>query len=582
MNKKYFQLIIDIFSILNKAQKRKFILLGIFIFINGFVEVFGLALILPILYLINEPNKIIDNPTIFEIYKGLPFITTTNQFLTFLVLLLPLFFILKNIFSVCIAYLQNSFVNNTTVSLICSQYSKTLKKDYYYFNNTNSNFIIRDIATIPSEFASGVLIPTINFTSELIVTLFIISGLAVYNFYVFLIIITSIFPVTFIFYKLIKSKISRMGNEINEVRSKTFKTIFEAIYGIEEVKLKAKEEYFIKRSLGPLSYLHSIYTTLNTLKSIPNKIIETIAVLAIVLLYFIFNYHYEGDLSSLISTLIIFATAAYRLMPGINRMLVALIDIKNKSYVFKTLLIEEENNYYTKEIKNLTFNNNIEFENIKFRYEEEANIIDNFSLIINKGDKIGIIGESGSGKSTFLKILTGLIYPDTGTFFVDKQKISKINIALFRKKIGYVKQDFYLLDTTLAENIAFGESLKEIDLTKLNKVIKLSLLSDLVKSLDSGVNTNIGEFGANLSGGQKQRIAIARALYKEAEILIFDEATSALDDETETEVIETINNLSDNLTIIMVAHRKTSLRYCDKIYEIKKGQIFKKQFRNKN
>lgn len=576
MKKKNFQLIIDTFAILSKPQKRKFILIGILIFINGFVEVLGLALILPILYLINEPNKIIDNPTIFEIYKELTFITTTNQFLTFLVLILPLFFILKNIFSVCVVYFQNRFVNSLTVSLISSQYAKTLKKDYNYFNNTNSNFIIRDIATVPSEFASGVLIPIINFTSELIVILFLISGLALYNFYVFLIIITSVFPVTLVFYKLIKTKTSKMGNEINEIRSKTFKTIFEAIYGIEEVKLKTKEEYFIKRSLGPLSYLHTIYTTLNTLKNIPNKIIETIAVLAIALLYFIFNYYYKGDLSSLISTLIIFATAAYRLMPGINRMLVALIDIKNKSYVFKTLLTEEKNNYYTKEIKNLTYNNNIQFENIKFSYDEEANIIDNFSLIINKGDKIGIIGESGSGKSTFLKILTGLIYPDAGTFYVDNQKISKINITSFRKKIGYVKQDFYLLDTTLAENIAFGESLKEIDQTKLNKVIKLSMLSDLVKGLDSGVNTNIGEFGANLSGGQKQRIAIARSLYIDAEILIFDEATSALDDDTEKEVIETINNLSDNLTIIMVAHRKTSLRFCDKIYEIKNGQIFKK------
>ena len=203
----------------------------------------------------------------FEIYKGLTFITTTNQFLTFLVLLLPFFFILKNIFSVCIVYFQNKFVNNLTVSLIRSQYEKTLKKEYHYFNNTNSNFIIRDVATIPSEFASGVLIPIINFTSELIVILFLISGLAVYNFYVFLIIITSIFPITFIFYKLIKTKISKMGNEVNEIRSKTFKTIFEAIYGIEEVKLKNKEEYFIKRSLGPLSYLHDIYTTLNTLKT---------------------------------------------------------------------------------------------------------------------------------------------------------------------------------------------------------------------------------------------------------------------------------------------------------------------------
>lgn len=567
------------FKILTRSEKKKAFYVLLLIIFNGFIEVLGLALILPVLYIISDPNKIIENEYINEIYHNLSFINTTNQFILLMIIGLPIFFLVKNLISTYIIYYQNKFINNLSVSLIHKQYTKILNKDYNYFIQNNSNYIIRDIATIPSEFASGFLLPLINFTTELIVATFIIIGIAFYNINVFFILILVVLPAAFIFYNLIKKKIEIIGQEVNSIRSKTYKTMFEAIFGIDELKINNKEDYFIKRSINPLVFLHKIYIKLNTIKSLPNKFMETIAVFSISLIYLLaISLNYNS--STFISLLIVFATAAYRLMPGINRMLLSLIEIKNKSYVFKTLLeSKHEKEFKNRGIipNNIQFKEKIILENISFYYENQNDLVlHDFCMTINKNDKIGIVGESGSGKSTFIKILSGLINQKSGSIKIDEKTLNPYDIYNLRNLIGFVKQDFYLLDASLAENIAFGEEKNDIDYTKLEEIIELSKLKDVVKKLKFGVETNIGEFGNNLSGGQKQRIAIARALYKEAEILIFDEATSALDDNTESEIIETINNLSDELTIIMVTHRKSSLKFCNKIYDFKNGQIFKK------
>ena len=574
----YVKSIINTLSILNNKEKKKAFYVLLLIIFNGFIEVLGLALILPVLYIISDPNKIIENEYIHEIYHNLSFINTTNQFILLMIIGLPIFFLVKNLISTYIIYYQNKFINNLSVSLIHKQYTKILNKDYNYFIQNNSNYIIRDISTIPSEFAAGFLSPLINLTNELIVTTFIIIGIAFYNINVLFILIFVVLPSAFFFYSLIKKKIEIMGEEVNSIRSKTFKTMFEAIFGIDELKINNKEEYFIKRSIKPLVFLHNIYIKLNTLKNIPSKVIETIAVLSISVIYITLTLlNYQS--STFITILIVFATAAYRLMPGINRILICLIDIKNKNYVFKTLLEFKHDKEYkildTQENK-LKFEKSIVFENVNFFYENKSEkVLDDFCLTISKGEKIGVIGESGGGKSTFLKILSGLMFRKSGKFLIDKKTLDLNEIYKLRNIIGYVKQDFYLLDASLAENIAFGTSLNDIDYIRLGEIIEISQLDNVVKNLKFGIETNIGEFGNNLSGGQKQRIAIARALYKKAEILIFDEATSALDDNTENDIIETINNLDDYLTIVMVAHRKSSLKFCDKIYELKNGKSLK-------
>ena len=561
-------------KILIKNEKIKAIYVLILIIFNGLIEVLGLALVLPVLYALQDPARISENKYFNLIYNRTSLANSEEEFIFLMIIGLPIVFLIKNATSTYIIYTQNKFVNNLAVSLTQRQYKKTLKKDYKYFNDTNSNFILRDISTIPTDFTSGFLLPAISFITEIIVSSFIIICIAIYDIKVFFILLIAILPATALFYTLNKKKIAVMGEEINDIRAKTYQTMFEAIFGIDEVKISNSESFFTKRSLAPLKYLHDIYIKLNVLKAVPNKVIETIAVFSISIIYLSLTYlQYES--SSIISVLIVFATAAYRIMPSISRILMSLIDIRNKSYVFEPLLNPQERPREEKiELqKKLPFKKDITFVNINHYYTNK-NILKEFNLKIKKGDRIGLIGESGCGKSTFLKILSGLIIARSGHYKIDNVKIDNINVKALRDIVGFVKQDFYLLDATLAENIAFGSKLHDIDHKRLAETIEVSQLGSLVKELKDGANTFIGEFGSNLSGGQRQRIAIARALYKKAEILIFDEATSALDDDTENEIIETINNLDKSLTIIMVAHRKTSLKLCNKVFKMKNGKIY--------
>jgi ABC-type bacteriocin/lantibiotic exporter with double-glycine peptidase domain len=548
------------------------ILLSLF---NSAVEVIGLAFILPVIYLIKSPEKVSQNNLFKSIYQKLYFLNSEEEFVIFLVTLLPVVFIVKNIISVYISFLQNKFVNNTAVEQITFQYKQALNKKYIYFKEENSNFILRDIATIPTDFAIGVLLPLINLLTEIFVMLFIIVGVAIYSFKVFCLLILILSPVIIIFYNSIKNKIEKMGNEVNNIRAGAFKTIFEAIFGIEDVKLYNKENYFINRSIMPLSYLHNIYTKLNVLKAIPVKLIETTAVISIVIIFYSLNNNPNSS-EKLISILIVFATASFRLLPSLNRIMSSLIDIKNKKYVFDILKdfdfdSKKENKIIT---ENICFNQSINIKNISFQYSKNENLIQELNIKIKKGETTGIIGESGSGKSTLLRIILGFLNPSYGKILIDEVELNESNFHLFRKKIGLVQQDFYLLDSSIAENIAFGEEQNEINFAKLSKVIKQAKLDNLITKLPKKEFTKIGEFGSNLSGGQKQRIAIARALYKNAEILLFDEATSSLDNDTEKEIIETLKEIKDNnLTIIMIAHRTSSLKYCDNIYEMKNGKI---------
>lgn len=536
------------------------------------MDVIGLAFVLPTLYLINDPELAIKNQYLELIYINSPFFGNPIHFATFIILLLPCIFILKNILGIMIIHFQNKFVSTLAVEIITTQYKKYLNKDYLYFKENNSNFILRNIATIPNDFTQGVVLPTITFTTELLVAIFIVLAISFYNFMVFALLMIVLVPLVGLFYISIRKKVSDYGKKINDIRATTFKTVFEAIFGIEDVKLSNKGKYFIKRSIAPLSFYYNLYVKLTVLKNAPTRVLETAAIMSIAIIYLLFSF-VDTSSASMLSTLIVFATAAYRLMPSLNRMMSSLIDIKNKSYVFDFLKKYEESNKVQIEEKTIQFNNEIKLSNINFGYDETP-ILNKLNITVKKGDKIGIIGESGSGKSTLLKIILGFLNPSSGVFEVDGTEKNNSTKISWNMKLGYVKQDFYLLDGSLSENIAFGEDKKSVDKERLSQVIELSQLKSLVDKLESGVDTNIGEFGGNLSGGQRQRIAIARALYKNAEILLFDEATSALDNETENEIIETINNLKDkDYTIIMIAHRISSLKFCDKILEIKNGKI---------
>ena len=336
-----------------------------------------------------------------------------------------------------------------------------------------------------------------------------------------------------------------------------------------------KEEFFIKQYDKNNITSLSLFQKQQTLQAVPKFLMEFLAAISICLLVFILGND-KKDLSELITTLALLAGAAFRLIPSINRIIASSQTIRFNTSAIDTLKKEFEsmdkiNN--EEKFKILDFVNNITLENIYFRFpNSEKYTIENLSMKIPIGNTVGIIGSTGAGKSTLIDIILGLLNPSEGVVKINHVPILSATKS-WQKHIGYVPQSIYLIDDTLRKNIAFGLSEEEIDDDLVNQAIKFSQLENLVKLLPNGLDSEIGERGVRLSGGERQRIGIARALYNSPKILVLDEATSSLDVNTERDVMNSVLLLKNKITIIIVAHRLTTVENCDYLYKIKNGKI---------
>ncbi len=319
-----------------------------------------------------------------------------------------------------------------------------------------------------------------------------------------------------------------------------------------------------------------------TIRQVPRFYLELLSVISLVVFIYLLLLNNQ-ELDSIMITLGVFVGATFRLLPSINRILSSLQNIKYYKSSLDIISFELEG--AEKEIKNkeldaniIYFNKSLELKDISFCYEENKPILDKINLKIDKGDLVGIIGQSGAGKTTLINIIVGLLAKDSGKIFLDDKQLGKANINLWRNKVGYVPQDVYLTDDTIENNIAFGIEKNKINSKNIENAIEQSQLKTFIDQLPNGKNTIVGERGVQISGGQRQRIGIARALYNDAELLILDEATSALDVETESQFIEAVLNLKGNKTVLIITHRLSTIENCDKIFKIEKGEI--KQTKN--
>ena len=560
--------------LITKRQRKGLVILTLLLFVGMVFEVFGLGILIPVLSILLNPEMIESNLAISNVREV--FSNFSNQQFLFITLgFIVILYFFKSLFLVFLTHKQNRFLSNTIASISNRLFFNYMNQPYKFHLNRNASDLIKNIQVEIYYFQTFLLsLITIfiegGFVISVLATLIYIEPIGAISigvFYGFL---------SIIFLQFTKKKLNAWGSLRESLDAQVSKVSLEGLGGIKDILILGKTGFFIEE-YSKKNYLKArVNANQGTVSQIPRFYLELISIVGLV--SFIILLLLQGkDPAILVTILGVFVAATFRMIPSLNRIIAAMQSMKYLMPSVDTIFNEIKNNIgrelnYNSSEKYI-FKNQIEFKNITFGFAEEQSVLENINLKIKKGQTIGFIGESGSGKSTLVDMIIGLHEPISGEILIDGINDFQISQS-WRNNIGYVSQTIYLIDDSIVKNIALGIPENEINYNKVNEVLKQVQLEKFINNLELGVKTKVGERGVQLSGGQRQRIGIARALYHDPNILILDEATSALDSETEKEVMESIKNLKGYKTIIMIAHRISTLVGCDKIYKIQDKEIF--------
>lgn len=570
-NTNFSLLVKKILKIFYNKNKISFYKLFAFVFLSSVFDVISFTLIIPVIYLLNDPNPIFNNSILHFFYKNLHF-TSIQNFIFFLLFVIVIVFILKNLFLLFTSYKQNKFAYAVAGKIVQHQLNRFYKNDYLDIRTKNSIEYLRCLVEAPEGFADYLMIPLIYILNESLVVFFIIIGLFLFKPIIVLLILVTILPISFILLKFAKNKLQNISELKGKLEKDSYLESIEGINGYTDIKLFNKETYYVDYIYNKYKILYDMNASKNLYLVIPRRIIEVIIILIIFILYGIAQFIFSISDKELVFILIAFATAAYRLLPSFNEILTNIVKIRTSEFIFDLINILKDP--IAVEYSSMSFQNSIELKDLCYSYPSNKEIVlKNLNLFINKGEFVVLTGASGSGKTTIGKILTGFIKPTSGNIYIDKQELQHIN--QIKNKIGYVTQDFYLFDKTIIENIAIGEDINSIDQIKINKILNDVNLLSFIEQQQFGLMQPIGEMGNKMSGGEKQRLAIARAMYKNAEILVLDEATSSLDVSNELEVLDTIYKIakSNNITVLIITHRISTVKKYDKLYYLQDRKL---------
>jgi ATP-binding cassette subfamily C protein len=579
-----FNLLKKLKKILPPKDNYKIILLVVFMILAGFLEVISIALLSAFVAGVADPNLILDNQ---YISSTLSFFNINNerQILVFGTISLILIFLLKNIYLIIYKYFQARFIYNRYRSISARLFKIYMHVPYSFHLNRNSASLIRNVSTESRMIATNVMLPILQITTEFVMALSIIILLLSVQPLITLFTLITLAVVSFFFLKGTKKTMKKHGEKALAEREKIIKTVNEGIGGFKEVTLTNRKPWFIKRFEDSMLSLSKAEIFQQTTRQSVNPIIETIAIAGILLIAFILLKQ-GHSLAMLSSILALFALSIRRLLPAVNNIVSQYSSLRYNAYSvnpiyedlinlekYQNLKQDDDNDKDNNKSKKSFLKEKIAIKNLDFKYQKHQDLIlRDISFSITQGQAIALVGSTGSGKTTLADLILGLLKPSSGKIEVDDKDIYT-NISAWQKNIGYIPQFIYLSDDSIKNNIAFGLEEDEIDDDKLKKAIEVSQLTEFIGQLPEKENTKIGERGIRLSGGQRQRIGIARALYDNPEVLVMDEATSSLDNITEKFIIEAIEKLKKNRTIIIIAHRLSTVKNCDQLYILKQGQI---------
>jgi ABC-type bacteriocin/lantibiotic exporter with double-glycine peptidase domain len=533
----------------------------------------SIGAIYPFIQAIISPDKIFKTPYVSNFINYFS-ITRPAELITLFAVLFGSLALISGI-SRLILLKGNYWLSATIASeLSVSIYTKTLHQPYIVHLRRSSSEIISG-TTQKVNITANVLIYCVNLLTSAILLIIITFVLILANPLISAISILFFLVIYFLIAWWNKRELHRSSKIISEYQAGIIRSLQEGLGAIRDVIVDNNQEFYIKTYRNSIFKLLKANGNISYLGQSPRLIIESIGMLAISLAVLKIS-HTKSDLSDFLPLLAVFAIGAQRVLPIMQQIYLSWSNIMGGMHTISDVvsLLKQRIEINSKSATNLYLNQCIKIDKITYRYNDNGpNILKGVSMVMPLGARVGIVGASGSGKSTLLDIIMGLITPNSGSISIDSLKLSSDNISSWQKLIAHVPQSIFITDNSIAENIAFGIEKSEINYEKLYRAATDAQIADFINTLPNQYSTVVGERGSKLSGGQRQRIGIARALYKNAKILIFDEATSALDNNTEEDVMSAINDLKRDLTIIIVAHRVTTLLNCDVVYELKDGLV---------
>lgn len=537
-------ILIQIYNLLNHNQRKQGIGVAVSVLLRALLDFAGIAALIPVLLTVFDKSP--------DIGKGLAICGAVL-----------IFVLLKNALSISLARYQSNFL-----LALYKEFSRRMFCNYYhrgllFLKSKSSVQLGHEVSFVSYIFSLSILSPIFRIAGEAFLLLFMVISLMLWEPLVGIFLFLGFLPMVMMYVWLLKGKLRKYGSEELEARRTQSRTVVEAFRGYTELEISQAFRSSLTSFDKGLDTINNSRLRMETMQMLPACLSEVSIVIGLALLFLVVddNLGVVGG---------VFAIAAYRMIPAVRSILNGWNAFQNASYSIDIVMegIKEDNISKEETEGNFTFAESIEISDLGFTFPDGGVILDHFQATIRRGDRIGVRGPSGSGKSTLFNLLLGFFPPTSGHIHIDGKELTTSNRKQWHRIVGYVPQEIFIIQGSLAENIALGQP---IITEKIARVLEQVQLKEWAEALPDGMSTSLGEYGSRLSGGQKQRIGIARALYKDAEVLFFDEATSALDNQTEKEINTALQELSDThkeLTMIIIAHRESSLTFCDRIIDL--------------
>jgi ATP-binding cassette subfamily B protein len=565
----------EVRRVISRKRKIQFVLTLLSIVTNSFFEIISLAAVVPFLSVLSSPQTFMESSTARK-FAPMVGITDAAQAVSLVCISFAIITVISAAIRTMTIMVNSKFTLALGADLSRTVFERTLHQPYSSHAKQNSAAVIANVTQNVSAFVNGILNPSVQFLTSSLTVIGILITLFIINWWVALTASVVFGGAYFGIVRMNRSRYARNSSIVVAAQDDIVKALQEGLGAIRDVIIDGNQEFYVRTYSTADHRLRNASNDSYIRSATPKYILDAIGMIMICTVAFVLSKG-ESKLLGAVPVLGALAMGAQRLLPAMQVAFGSYSAVVGNMYGLDRIvdvLTTEQAPKPSVDIVACGVTGEVNFQKVEFCYASDTpQVLRQVSFSIRRGDRIGVIGATGSGKSTTMDLLLGLLQPTSGQILIDGEPLVGDKVFAWQKSLSHVPQVIYLADASIAENIAFGLPKDKVDMNQVRNAASLAQIAEHIESLVAGYDTFVGERGIRLSGGQRQRIGIARALYKNATVLVFDEATSALDDETEAELMKAIDSLSKDLTVIMIAHRLSTVRRCDKILKLHKGKV---------